>query len=140
MKKLFFVFAMNFATTVCRGGLVLWGDAYLSGNYFTVELLNGCGIPMSSGVHMLDGFGKSMEIETTFTSENAILKSKKQIIWSSDIILKLIQTERHEVVDAGLFTGNSDMFYKGGDGVGIELVIPKTNEDFSNTVLLAFNP
>jgi len=133
MKKLCFCFMLIFSMTVCHGGAVQWDIAQWGydldfGHLLAITAPNGGGIQIG------------MILTSTLTQATL----KNNLDWHTlGYGVLLLQTNYNTLIDDDFFNNSPDPFFNTYTSSGfsmseMDLSIPHTNSDFSNTILLAF--
>ena len=145
MKKLGCIFLLSLIALVCHGGpAVQWDIAFWTGgndSRLTIALILPSPEPPDPMFPSHNVGYTHTDISKSFTPRQAVLNLN--LLRSSSFPL-LLQTSYGTLIDHDFFHHSDDPFFQtydpstGGLVGETDLVIPKTNKQLSNTVLLAF--
>ena len=144
MKKLCFIVMLSLSSViVCHGGTVQWGVAsWGQDSEYVLSILTS--VPFFPPHYISSDF----RTRVISTPGQASFENFRQFVWGGDCAF--LQVNHGMPIDHGLFANNTDKwlpYYDYVDGWPYfvrpfidpnNLVIPKTDEGFSNTVILAF--
>ena len=149
--KTYFILALTLACSICRGGSIEWNVIhweYDTGYWSNLdEYILGIktSVPISAPFNYSSGF----RTKVSSSYEHASFENFRQVSWGGNGAF--VQVGHGEMVDYDLYANNTADWLPRGyedeygwsridypfDGPN-NMVIPLTDEDFSNTVILAF--